>query len=489
MSAEINRMLSQSNPQLGRMLDEQERQKALQQQLAPTNYGNSGMGMFLTAASGAQKSLGAGASNLVNQVNGAQAPMGMNEQTAMQNQAQQAKVAQQEQTNLQNSTQTASSIINSYVKDGRISTKQGATLINAAATKQMSLEEVTSMAESMAESTKSAADELFAKDSLKGTVAAAKEVLVTSGLSKQQQESILRAIELDKSGTVAGQVLSKYGSPDVVKEEEGVWKSLGDGSNTIFNDKSGNSKAIKVENGNNGGGTLGGRYGSGKSGKPLSLADQYRLSTEDLTSEDMSSVTTLALNLEGQGLEQEAISMKLNNRIVEIIDKKNANKAKEEQEFKAQKAAAIRSSADNVIDVANKAIAAAPDNALGAFANAFTQFLPFTDARDLNGYVETLQANLAFDSLQAMREASKTGGALGNISNIELGLLKAELASLDPLSSTFKEQVQRVINHYTNFKMALDGKMPESPNYRVLNNVTYELKDGVWMEYSNDEPK
>tara|TARA_R110000796_G_scaffold46062_5_gene111536 strand:- start:4108 stop:5472 length:1365 start_codon:yes stop_codon:yes gene_type:complete len=92
MANQPNSMLSQLSPEVARMLDEQSRQKALQQQLAPTDYGNSGMGMFLSAASGAQKSLGAGASNLVNQVNGVQAPMGMEETRAVESQKNQQVV-------------------------------------------------------------------------------------------------------------------------------------------------------------------------------------------------------------------------------------------------------------------------------------------------------------------------------------------------------------------------------------------------------------
>jgi len=116
-------MLSQSNPQLGRMLDEQERQKALQQQLAPTNYGNSGMGMFLTAASGAQKSLGAGASNLVNQVNGKQAPMGMYEQTAIQNKD---KAERERVQSLQGNTAAVSAYINGKVNTGALTKEEAA---------------------------------------------------------------------------------------------------------------------------------------------------------------------------------------------------------------------------------------------------------------------------------------------------------------------------------------------------------------------------
>lgn len=50
----------------------------------------------------------------------------------------------------------------------------------------------------------------------------------------------------------------------------------------------------------------------------------------------------------------------------------------------------------------------------------------------LAGDLKTLDANFAFDALSAMREASKTGGALGNVTERELDLLKASVANLDP---------------------------------------------------------
>lgn len=54
-----------------------------------------------------------------------------------------------------------------------------------------------------------------------------------------------------------------------------------------------------------------------------------------------------------------------------------------------------------------------------------------TEARGLKGDLDTIKANLAFDRLTAMRNESKTGGALGNVSDRELGLLTAAAASLD----------------------------------------------------------
>lgn len=106
-----------------------------------------------------------------------------------------------------------------------------------------------------------------------------------------------------------------------------------------------------------------------------------------------------------------------------------------------------------------------------------TKFLPTTDARQLKGRVETLQSALAFDRLQQMREESKTGGALGNVSNVELGLLAANLAALDPASGDFAQQLQKVEIHYTNFKNALLGQKPVGDRYVEDEGILYYVDD------------
>lgn len=54
------------------------------------------------------------------------------------------------------------------------------------------------------------------------------------------------------------------------------------------------------------------------------------------------------------------------------------------------------------------------------------------DVKELQGALNTIGANLAFEELQSMRENSPTGGALGGIALGELELLKATIASIDP---------------------------------------------------------
>lgn len=83
-----------------------------------------------------------------------------------------------------------------------------------------------------------------------------------------------------------------------------------------------------------------------------------------------------------------------------------------------------------------------------------------TDARTLETKLRTLRATLAFDRLQKMRDDSKTGGALGQVSNIELQLLESALTALDPIVGEveFKKQLEKVEKHYNNFKSSLLGQ-------------------------------
>jgi len=61
---------------------------------------------------------------------------------------------------------------------------------------------------------------------------------------------------------------------------------------------------------------------------------------------------------------------------------------------------------------------------------ALLGLIPGTGAYDQKATVETLQADAAFSTLQQMRNASKTGGALGQVSERELDLLMGAVGNL-----------------------------------------------------------
>ena len=72
------------------------------------------------------------------------------------------------------------------------------------------------------------------------------------------------------------------------------------------------------------------------------------------------------------------------------------------------------------------------------------------DTVELSGLIQTVEADIAFSRLQQMRDESKTGGALGNVSNEELNLLKSALAKLNPnmKADAFLRQLDEVKGHY-----------------------------------------
>ena len=94
------------------------------------------------------------------------------------------------------------------------------------------------------------------------------------------------------------------------------------------------------------------------------------------------------------------------------------------------------------------------DNTTGIFGNLLKNF-PATAANDVMANIKTIEAAVGFDRLQAMRDASPTGGALGQVSNIELDLLKSSLANLNQSQSkgaflTNLAQVKEVYNDIVN---------------------------------------
>ena len=80
-------------------------------------------------------------------------------------------------------------------------------------------------------------------------------------------------------------------------------------------------------------------------------------------------------------------------------------------------------------------------------------YRPLQPQRDLDQLFNTVNANIAFDELAKMRAQSKTGAALGNVSNIELELLRSTVAALstqrDP--ELLRIAMNDVERHYNNF--------------------------------------
>ena len=89
-------------------------------------------------------------------------------------------------------------------------------------------------------------------------------------------------------------------------------------------------------------------------------------------------------------------------------------------------------------------------------------FVPGTDAFNLNQRLLTIKANLGFDRLQQMRDASPTGGALGQVAVQELNALQATVGSLE-IGQDRKElnkNLNKIEHHYSNWIRTTQGEKP-----------------------------
>jgi hypothetical protein len=119
---------------------------------------------------------------------------------------------------------------------------------------------------------------------------------------------------------------------------------------------------------------------------------------------------------------------------VALEQQQAARQASQRRQGDSTKANVVIQDIDRAIEKINQS----PATTTG-IGGAVLQNVPGTDARDVQGLINTVKANAGFDKLQAMRDASPTGGALGQVSNIELNLLMSAIGELE--QSQGKEQL------------------------------------------------
>jgi hypothetical protein len=131
-------------------------------------------------------------------------------------------------------------------------------------------------------------------------------------------------------------------------------------------------------------------------------------------------------------------------------------------EKRAEKEAKQTQAADMAISSADRIIAEVQDtkkmvSPFTAGAGSWLSSVPLTEAKDLSKRLTTIKANLGFDRLQQMRDASPTGGALGQVAVQELVALQSTIASLDQDQSSkqLKDALDKIELHYSNWRDAV----------------------------------
>jgi hypothetical protein len=90
--------------------------------------------------------------------------------------------------------------------------------------------------------------------------------------------------------------------------------------------------------------------------------------------------------------------------------------------------------------------------------------VPGSDAADAQALLNTLRSQVGFGVLQDMRNASKTGGALGNVSDAEGKRLEANLAALENTQSL--DQFKRSLNQILSYSDQAKDRMREAFNLK-----------------------
>jgi hypothetical protein len=138
--------------------------------------------------------------------------------------------------------------------------------------------------------------------------------------------------------------------------------------------------------------------------------------------------------------------------------RKQENMDRKQQQF-ANTAGII----DNVMNTLDSAVKQTGTFTAGSLGTPLS-FLPGTPAKDLSANLETIKANLGFDRLQQMRDASPTGGALGQVAIQELVALQSTVASLDIQQSPaqLRKNLNKVKGHYTKWRETVKKAMEQN---------------------------
>lgn len=130
-----------------------------------------------------------------------------------------------------------------------------------------------------------------------------------------------------------------------------------------------------------------------------------------------------------------------------------AIKAQKEAEAKAKREKLDARNAGIVVEDINRSIDIIDNDGLvgsTGLQGMLWKGIPGTDAHALDKMILTVKANAGFDRLQQMRDASPTGGALGQVSELELKTLQSAIGNLEQSqdAETLKYNLERVKTIY-----------------------------------------
>lgn len=145
-------------------------------------------------------------------------------------------------------------------------------------------------------------------------------------------------------------------------------------------------------------------------------------------------------------------------------------------------AAYAETKANTVISTIDEALQDASKLTTGLIGSIASR-VPGSPAYDLARKIDTIKANVGFQELQKMREASPTGGALGQVAVQELNFLQSVLGSLDQAQSREElvANLNQVREHFENWKNAVIQSQTQDGGLNQQEQTTIEQMraDGI----------
>lgn len=132
---------------------------------------------------------------------------------------------------------------------------------------------------------------------------------------------------------------------------------------------------------------------------------------------------------------------------------------------------------------------------ISAGLGSLTKGIPLTPAKNLDAKLESLRAAISFSELAEMREASKTGGALGQIAVRELDLLAAARGSLDQaqspsqLKNTIEEIEKRTKTSLKAIELLAEGGDLPLPKQDPFAGMSTQEKMSLLMQRFSNKQK
>lgn len=162
-------------------------------------------------------------------------------------------------------------------------------------------------------------------------------------------------------------------------------------------------------------------------------------------------------------------------------DKRGKEQAKQE----AMQGAAVKQ-ADRIIGKVDEAVGLIGGTSTGF--GALLKGVPATKAKALDATLKTIKANIGFSELQAMRQASPTGGALGQVAVQELDALQATISALDQDQdpALLKKNLEQVRTHFLNWKNAVTKAQEEGTGEDLGSEDAQALE---WANAHPDDPR